>query len=65
MAGAPPHPEVRITCLERESLRKGGRMLKGKARVANFVEALRMVTDPMGCFLGETGRLFGKKMYAL
>lgn len=32
---------------------------EGYGRVANFVEVLRMVTDPRGCFLGKIGRLFG------
>lgn len=63
MVGVFLYLEVRIICLERESLRKGGRMLKGKVRVVNFVEVLRMVIDFMGCFLGEIGRFFGKKMY--
>lgn len=32
---------------------------EGYGRVANFVEVLRIVTDPRGCFFGKIGRLFG------
>lgn len=52
--------------LFRDSLRKGRRRKDWKAkailRVADSAEVLRMVTDLRGCFLGEIGGFFGKKM---